>query len=103
MPRYRFISGCPACGNKTISRWNHSNCSNGSSCGEEIDEEGYIYCLGCNKKLGFILDIKFSCGNHDSHQPVKDATNVLSALATMTDIPAEFAKNITRKIDDRLR
>ncbi len=103
MPRYRFASSCPACENKTVIRWNHTNCPGDSSCGEEIDEDGYIYCLGCNKNIGFIMDINFNCGNHDSRKPdERSVMSALSMMATMIGIPSEFGKKIIRNVLKRL-
>ena len=42
MTRYKFYAGCPACGDRTLGLWHHKNCSSY----EEIDEDGWIYCLG---------------------------------------------------------
>lgn len=95
MPRYKFNAGCPACGDRTPGLWKHC------SSYEEIDEDGSIYCLGCGKNLGFIMDLRYNCGNHD-YQEVKDTTAVFQALAMMTDVPADFAKRITKKIMERL-
>lgn len=95
MPRYKFNAGCPACGDRTPVLWNHC------SSYEEIDEDGSIYCLGCGKNLGFIMDLRYRCGNHD-YQNVKDATTVFQALAVMTDVPLDFVKRISKKIMERL-
>lgn len=101
MVRYKFYAGCPACGDRTPGLWCHANCSSH----EEIDEDGWVYCLGCKKYLGFIMDLRYNCGNHD-YQDYKDATAVLQALAMMTDaqkyIPSDFAKKIGKKIMERL-
>ena len=101
MPRYKFIAGCPACGNRERINWQHTKCSSE----EEIDEDGNIHCLNCKKNLGFIMDINFKCNFHDS-KPVTDATCVFQALSFMTDyqkdIPTEFAKKISKKILERL-
>ena len=99
--RYKFIAGCPACGKGERGLWHHRYCSSY----EEIDEDGWIYCLGCSKYLGFIMDLRYNCGLHD-YEDVKDATAVFQALAMMTDaqkdIPADFAKKISKKILERL-
>lgn len=42
MTRYKFYAGCPACGDRTLGLCHHKNCSSY----EEIDEDGWIYCLG---------------------------------------------------------
>ena len=101
MTRYKFYAGCPACGDRTPGLWCHQNCSSY----EEIDEDGWVYCLGCKKYLGFIMDLRYNCGNHD-YQDVKDETAVFQALAMMTDaqkhIPPDFAKKIGKKIMERL-
>ena len=100
MPRYKFIAGCPACGNKELIHWPHADCGGE----EEIDENGNIHCLKCKRK-GFIMDLDYNCGNHCSMK-VRDATTVFQALAIMTDsqrhIPADFAKKISKKIMERL-
>ena len=99
--RYKFIAGCPACGSRDRGLWHHANCSSY----EEIDEDGWIYCLGCRKYLGFLMDLRYNCGNHD-YQSVTDATAVFQALAMMTDfqkdVPPNFAKKISEKILRRL-
>ena len=99
--RYKFFAGCPACGRGKPALKVHNNCSSY----EEIDEDGWIYCLGCSKYLGFIIDLRYNCGLHD-YKDVKDATAVFQALAMMTDaqkdIPPDFAKKISKKILERL-
>ena len=101
MPRYKFIAGCPACG--SCGLWHHKNCS---SYGE-IDEDGWIYCNGCNKYLGFIMDLEFNCGCNDCKSEKKDVKAVLQALAMMAnaqkDVPREFFEHIILKIMERLR
>ena len=101
MPRYKFIAGCPACGNKELIHWPHADCGGE----EEIDENGNIHCLKCKRNLGFIMDLDYKCSNHDSMK-VRDSTTVFQALAIMTDsqrhIPADFAKKISKKIMERL-
>ena len=101
MPRYKFVSGCPACGNRELNTWEHSNCGGK----EEIDENGNIYCLKCKKNVGFILDMRFKCSGHD-HKEIKDATTVFNGLAMLTvsnpNISNYFARNVFRKIMERL-
>ena len=101
MPRYTFIAGCPACGKKEKYKWVHKNCSKY----EEIDENGFIYCLGCNRNLGFLMDLEYNCGGHDYEAP-RDATSIFLALAMLTDaqkeIPEWFAKQISAKVWERL-
>jgi len=75
MPKYIFYAGCPSCDDRTPGLWRHKNCSSY----EEIDEDGWIYCFGCSKYLGFIMDLRYNCGNHDC-QDVKDPTSVFQAL-----------------------
>ena len=50
MPRYKFIAGCPACGNRRISQRYHE-------CGGKryIDEDLYLYCDKCNNKTFFLI------------------------------------------------
>lgn len=102
MPRYKFCAGCPVCGSRELVHWQHTNCSSY----EEIDEDGRIYCNGCNKYLGFIMDLKFNCGRHDC-ESVKDATAIFQALAMMydaqKDVPEDFAEGISLKIMERLK
>ena len=99
--RYKFFAGCPACGKGEPYLHKHNNCS----FYEEIDEDGNIYCLGCSKYLGFIMDLRYNCGLHD-YQDVKDAAAVFQALTMMIDaqkdIPTDFAKKISKKILERL-
>ena len=101
MPRYKFIAGCPACGSRERGLWHHKNCSSY----EEIDEDGWIYCNGCNKYLGFIMDLEYNCGHHD-YESVKDATHIFQALTMMADaqkdMSEQFAKQISTKILERL-
>jgi hypothetical protein len=99
MSRYKFITGCPVCGSKEICKWVHKDCSSY----EEIDENGDIYCSGCNKLLGFIMDLEYRCGHHDSQKPT-NAFNVIQALALLTvaeDIPPIIVKEISEKILER--
>jgi len=100
MPRYKFYAGCPACGNRKLIHWQHIECSSE----EEIDENGDIHCLKCKKNLGFIMDLNFKCGDHDS-KPVEEAIDVFQALAMMTDgqnIPSDFAIKISKRVLERL-
>jgi hypothetical protein len=101
MSKYKFIAGCPACGSRNRDLWHHQDCSSY----EEIDENGWIYCLGCNQNLGFIMDLTYNCGYHD-FQSCQDATAVFQALAMMTDaqkdIPKDFADKISARILQRL-
>ena len=101
MSRYKFIAGCPACGNKKLIHWPHADCGGE----EEIDENGNIHCIKCKRNLGFIMDLDYKCSNHDSMK-VRDATTVFQALAIMTDpqryIPKDFAIKISKKIMERL-
>jgi hypothetical protein len=101
MSRYKFITGCPACGNNKLIHFTHADCGGE----EEIDENGDIHCLKCKRNLGFIMDLDYNCGNHCS-KTVTDATTVFQALAIMTDsqrhIPADFARKISIKIMKRL-
>ena len=66
--------------------------------------DGFIAWVA-KKYLGFIMDLRYNCGNHD-YQDVKDATAVFQALAMMTDaqkhIPSDFAKKISKRIMERL-
>ena len=100
--KFKFIAGCPVCREGVRGQWYHQNCSSY----EEIDEDGWIYCRGCEKYLGFILDLKYNCGFHD-YTSVKDATAVFQALAMMTDaqkdISPDFANKIGEKILERLK
>ena len=102
MPKYKFIAGCPACGSLEKGLWHHKNCSSY----EEIDEDGWIYCNGCKKYLGFIMDLQYNCGLHD-YESVKDATSVFLALAMMPDaqkcVPVDFAEQISARIYERLK
>ena len=98
MSRYKFITGCPVCGDGKLIHWTHANCGGE----EEIDEDGDIYCLKCKRNLGFIMDLDYNCSNHNSKK-VRDSTPVFQALAMMTDIPADFAQKICNKILERLR
>ncbi len=93
MPRYKFITGCPVCGDRELHHWTHATCGGE----EEIDEDGDIYCLECRTYLGFIMDIRFNCTKHNSMEG-RDAPSVLHVLAMMTDFPADFGKKITKKI-----
>ena len=101
MVRYKFIAGCPACGDRERGLWHHENCSSY----EEIDEDGYIYCRGCSSYLGVIMDLKSTSGLH-SYKSVQDPTSVFQALAMMTDaqkdIPKDFAEKISVRILKRL-
>ena len=103
MPRYKFCAGCPVCGSRELVHWQHTNCSSY----EEIDEDGRIYCNGCNKYLGFIMDLKFNCGCNDCKSEKKDVKAVLQALAMMAnaqkDVPEYFAEDISLKIIERLK
>ena len=97
MSRYRFIAGCPVCGDQKLIRWQHTECSSE----EEIDENGDIHCLKCKKNLGFIADIKFKCDNHDSKE-VTDEQKVIRALSMLADkIPRDSMKKIIFKLLDR--
>ena len=102
MPRYKFIAGCPVCFHSERGLWHHKNCTSY----EEIDENGFIYCNGCNRNLGFIMDLQYNCGLHD-YESVKDATAVFKALAMMTDaqkeVPEDFADQITERILERIK
>ena len=49
MSRYKFISGCPVCGNRELNNWTHSKCGGE----EEIDENGDIYLLKVQRKCRF--------------------------------------------------
>lgn len=91
--RYKFIAGCPACGKGERGLWHHKNCSSY----EEIDDDGWIYCLGCSKYLGFIIDLRYNCGLHD-YKDVKDATAVFQALAMMTDPKRTFLLILQKKL-----
>ena len=97
MSRYKFISGCPACGNRELNNWTHSKCGGE----EEIDENGDIYCLKCKEKVGFILDIRFKCDLHDFKE-ITDVAALFQGLAMLIDsnrnIPVDFAKNISEKL-----
>jgi hypothetical protein len=97
--RCKFFAGCPACGKSKRILWNHC------SSYEEIDEDGWIYCLGCRKYIGFIMDIRYKCEFHDYRKPT-DVTAVFQALAMMTDdqkdIPTDFAIKLSKKILERL-
>lgn len=101
MPKYKFIAGCPSCGSRERGLWHHKDCSSY----EEIDEDGWIYCNGCNQYLGFIMDLKYNCGLHD-YKSAKDATAIFQALAMMADaqkdIPRDFAEKISARILERL-
>ena len=102
MSRYKFIAGCPACGNNKLIHWPHKDCGGE----EEIDENGNIHCIKCKRNLGFIMDLDYFCGSYCCSKKVRDATTVFQALAIMTDsqrhIPADFAKKISKKIMERL-
>ena len=94
--RYKFIGGCPVCG-KNRGLWHHKDCSSY----EEIDEDGWIYCLGCKSYLGYIMDLRYNCGFHD-YKSFTDPTAVFQALTMMTDakkdIPKDFAEKISEKV-----
>ena len=99
MSRYKFIAGCPACGSKEKYQWVHKNCSSY----EEIDEDGDIYCLGCNKTLGFIMDLEYYCGHHNYLQPT-NALVVFQALGLLSDVkdmPPDKALLIAQRVLDR--
>lgn len=101
MPRYKFIAGCPACGSRDRYVWTHTNCSKT----EEIDEDGWVYCLGCEKYLGFLMDLKYNCGHHD-YKSAEDSIAIFQALTMLADfqkdVPVDFAKKISAKILKRL-
>ena len=101
MSRYKFISGCPVCGNRELNNWTQSKCGGE----EEIDENGDIYCLKCKENVGFIMDIRFNCGLHD-YRKITYPAEVIQAFAIMFDsnrnIPKNFQINITQKILERL-
>ena len=98
--RYQFIAGCPACGSRDRGLWRHKDCSSY----EEIDEDGWIYCLGCKKYLGFLMDLQYNCGNHD-YQSATNSLHIFQALTVMADIqkdiPPDFSANIVLKVNER--
>lgn len=101
MSRYKFIAGCPACGSKEKYQWVHKNCSSY----EEIDENGDIYCLGCNKTLGFIMDLEYYCGHHNYLQPTNALVvfQALTLLSDVKDMPPDKALSISERVLERAK
>ena len=99
MSRYKFITGCPACGSKEKYQWVHKNCSSY----EEIDEDGDIYCLGCNKRLGFIMDLEYNCchQSHQNYQTPKSALKNFQALTLLSDVQ-DMPENKRLKLSERV-
>ena len=98
MNRYRFFSICPACGRGEPYLHTHRNCSSY----EEIDENGIVYCRGCNSNLGFIGDLEYQCDYHNDYRKGDGLTIIkaLSLLANFVNIPRSTIKKIILKIDD---
>ena len=96
MSRYKFITGCPACGSKEKYQWVHKNCSSY----EEIDEDGDIYCLGCNKRLGFIMDLVYNCGHQNYQTPTSSLKN-FQALTLLSDVQ-DMPENKRLKLSERV-
>ena len=101
MGRYKFIAGCPACGRKEKYQWVHKNCSSY----EEIDEDGDIHCLGCNRNLGFLMDLEYNCGHHNYQQPTNALMvfQALGLLADVEDMPPGKAVAICNKVLERAK
>ena len=97
MPKYNFILGCcPVCGEEGEENYTHRECSSY----EEIDENGDIYCKGCNKCLGFITDLTYTCQNHAQEYAKK--IFLYRALAiSANNYPHFFIDNILDKIHDK--
>ena len=97
----RFCSTCPAPCCPNPNRVIYWTCSN-DDYGLYINEDGYIKCgkNGCNRNIhpDFILDTKFSCGEHHSiFRP--DKMRVLNAFAIASHhYGNDFCKQILQKI-----
>ena len=99
MSRYRFFCNCPGCGMGEPYLHSHRNCKGY----EEIDENGIVYCTGCNSDLGFLGDLEYRCTYHNDYKR-GDAQTIMRALslwARYENIPRYVAKKIITKIFDK--
>ncbi len=94
MSRVRFYSKCPACGLNDVSQ---IYCPCGGM--DYIDEDLYITCDKCNKRIS-IFDDTFRCQMHsDGREP--NVMNIVKAISTFTSInslPKDMARKMMEKV-----
>ena len=95
MVRYKFFSICPACGMGEPYLHTHRNCSSY----EEIDDDGRVYCKGCDSYLGFIADLEYKYSYHSDYRKGNEHS-VIKALSLMShsDMPISVLKKRVQKL-----
>ena len=95
MPKYAFYTSCPGCDNKTKYYWFHSGCRGDM----EIWHDGDLECNRC-KKMGFILDWKFDCGDHGENTYIgPNPQQLIKALTTLSEVSSLDMKDVFKILD----
>ena len=95
--KFKFYTNCPGCGRGAPYLHTHKNCTSY----EEIDEDGMVYCNGCNSCLGFIADLTYKCQYHEYKKG--DFHNIINSLYLMKrrlDIPNKVFIKIIEKLEE---
>ena len=97
MPKYIFKSKCPACDNNRIITWRHVGCPSYSK--QYLDDEGDIYCDGCEKYFNFV-DCTFACENHTNDYKEIDFTRLEAIFSAVGTFPGNDndAREFRRKL-----
>lgn len=96
----QFISKCPVdgCTNTKDINWEHTGCS----LKEYINDEGYIMCPNCNKKIHF-FDDGFNCGFHENYKPpTRNSQRIIVSFALLGRLQSSGGKKFIRKLINSL-
>ena len=99
-----FRCMCPVlnCPNENIIYWEHSSCPNSE---ETLDQNGDVKCEECGTK-DFILNWKFSCGEHQNGYQFPDKAKALKVIGALVNIMQNeediaFLMKVCKRIRDR--